>query len=434
MAHANRLRIRRLTGLIVSSLAQAWITSTPIRAGDWPQWRGPNRDSVWAESSIVDSFPASGLKVRWRVPVGPGWSSPVISQRRVFLTDSELARPVARERVLCFEEATGKPLWTYAYEVAYPDWAFTKNQEAGPTSTPIVEADKVYALGGNGHVHCFDVKGKELWQRRLDKAYEIQVLICRASPLIDGNRLILFTGAKPGACVIALDKDSGNVIWKALAESVTNSSPIIVTAGGRRQLIVWTQESVTSLDPATGKTYWRFPVLTSNNDANSTPVFHKGLLLIGGLMRQLAADKPAASLLWPQTKVVSQRVLSDTSTALFRDEYIYSAKSSGLLVCLDAHNGKQVWQTDKVTDLKRGASIHITAHGGRAFLYTDRGELILAVLTPKGYSEIGRTRVLEPVYPFAGRKLTWSLPAFANGHVFARNEKELVCMSLAKKP
>jgi hypothetical protein len=104
------------------------------------------------------------------------------------------------------------------------------------------------------------------------------------------------------------------------------------------------------------------------------------------------------------------------------------------LVCLNAKTGKQIWETEKVTDLKGGASIHLTPNGDAVFLYTDRGELIRARLTAEGYQEIGRTRLLEPTYPIFGRKVAWPPPAYANRHVFARNDKELVCASLAAQP
>src|SRR5260221_9981574 len=102
-----------------------------LRAEDWPQWRGPNRDSVCGETGLMESFPAEGLKIRWRVPVGWGFSSPVVAQGRVYLADSELMKPKARERLNCWDETTGKPLWTYAYDVAYEDWAFDPTQEIG---------------------------------------------------------------------------------------------------------------------------------------------------------------------------------------------------------------------------------------------------------------------------------------------------------------
>ncbi|MHB0960517.1 MAG: PQQ-binding-like beta-propeller repeat protein [Pirellulaceae bacterium] len=380
----------------------------------------------------MESFPAEGLKIRWRASVGAGWSSPVIAQGRVFVTDSQIIRPTPRERVHCFEEATGKSLWTYSYDVTYPDWAFVAGGETGPSATPIVDSGKVYTVGGNGHVHCFDPgKGELLWQKDLGKEYEIEAVMCRASPLIEGDLLIVFTGGKPGACVVALDKNSGNEVWKALDESVSNSSPIIIAAGGERQLIVWTQESVTSLAPETGTTYWQQRLLTINDYVVSTPVSHNNLLLIGGLMLELDADKPAASVLWPKSRAVSRRILSNTSTAMFRSDHLFSARSSGELVCLEASTGKQVWETDTVTDLRSGASIHITENDDGVFLFTDKGELIRAQLTAQGYREISRSGLLEPTYAFGGRKVAWTPPAYANRHIFARSDKELICATLA---
>jgi outer membrane protein assembly factor BamB len=166
----------------------------------------------------------------------------------------------------------------------------------------------------------------------------------------------------------------------------------------------------------------------------STPVFRDDRLLVGGMMFQLSADRPGARILWPDSKAPARRILSHTSTALLSGGHVFSAKSSGELVCLDAGTGKKVWESDKVTDLKNGASIHLTANGDSALLYTDRGELIRARLTGKGYEEISRVALLEPTMPFGGRKVNWSPPAYAGRCVFARNGKELICASLAGEP
>ncbi|MCI0637768.1 MAG: PQQ-binding-like beta-propeller repeat protein [Gemmataceae bacterium] len=272
-----------------------------------------------------------------------------------------------------------------------------------------------------------------LWEGS-ETDYKIEWSPGTPSPLIEGNLLILFIGVKPGTGVVAFHKDTGKEVWKALDETLTFSSPIMITSGGKRQLIVWTQASVTSLDPATGKTYWRQRLFTTADYAVSTPVFHKDRLLIGGLMFQLDADRPAASILWPESNAPARRILSHTSTALFRGDHLFSAKSSGQLICLEASTGKQVWETAKVTDLKNGASIHLTPNGDSVLLYTDRGELIRAELTAQGYKEISRVAVLEPTFPFAGRKVNWSPPAFANRHIFVRSGKELICASLTAKP
>lgn len=421
--------------MLAVALTLPLLPSAALRADDWPQWRGLNRDGVCGETGLLESFPAEGLKVRWRVPVGWGFSSPVVAQGRVYLADSELVNPKARERLRCWDETTGKALWTHAYEVAYPDWAFDPKQESGPVATPIVQNGKVYTLGRLGHLFCLDARsGDMLWQNNLEKDYQVVWSPGTPSPLIEGDLLILLIGGKPGACVVALHKDTGKEVWKALEESLTFSSPIVISSGGKKQLIVWTQESVTSLDPAAGKTYWRQRLLTSGDYAVSTPVFHKDRLLIGGLMFKLDSDKPAATVLWPASKATSRRIFSHTSTALFRGDHLFSAKSSGELVCVEASTGKQVWESDKVTDLNNGASIHLTPNGDSVLLYTDKGELIRAQLTSQGYQEISRVAVLEPTFPFAGRNVAWSPPAYANRHIFARNGKELICASLAVKP
>jgi outer membrane protein assembly factor BamB len=418
-----------------ATLILSFLVSAALHAEDWPQWRGPNRDGAWRETGILQTFPVEGLKVRWRVPAGWGFASPVVAQGRVYLADSELMKANARERLRCFDESTGKTLWTHAYDVAYEAWAFDPTQEIGPVATPIVHAGKVYTLGRLGHVFCLDAqKGEVLWQRNLEKDYEVKFAPGTPSPLIDGDLLILVIGGKPGACVVGLHKDTGKEVWKSLDESPTFSSPIVISSGGKKQLVVWTQESVTSLDPAVGKTYWRLRLATSNEYAVSTPVFHKDRLLLGGLMLQLHSDKPAAKVLWPDAKAPSRRVFSNTSTALFQGDHVFSAKSSGELICLDAATGTQVWESDKVTDLKNGASIHLTPNGDSVLLYTNKGELIRAQLTGQDYKEIGRATVLEPTMPFGGRKVAWSPPAYANRHIFARNGKELICASLGVQP
>src|SRR5262245_38548063 len=110
--------------LLVISLTLPLLLSLGLRAEDWPQWRGPNRDGVCRETGLLTSFPARGLTVRWRAPAGWGFSSPVVAKGRVYLADSDVVKPKARERVRCFDETTGKALWTHVYEVAYYDWAF----------------------------------------------------------------------------------------------------------------------------------------------------------------------------------------------------------------------------------------------------------------------------------------------------------------------
>jgi len=158
-----------------------------IRAEDWPQWRGPSRDGVWHET--VESFPPGDLKVSWRAPVGPGFSSPVVAQGRVYVTDSQVSRPKAHERVLCFDAKTGKCLWTHSYEADYADWAFDPKNPFGPRPTPIVSGSRLFTLGARGRLICFKARnGKVVWEKNFGNKSKDSAFT--PSPLIEGNLLI----------------------------------------------------------------------------------------------------------------------------------------------------------------------------------------------------------------------------------------------------
>ena len=407
----------------------------PGVAEDWPQFRGPGRDNVWSETGVTRTMPKGGWTVLWRQPVQYGWASPVVADGKVYVFDAELLDPKARERIHCFEETSGKLLWTHAYEANYVKWVFVDPQQSGPSATPIVEDGRLYCVGACGDVHCLDVStGAVVWRNALAGKFTIDAMQCRPSPLIEGRLLILMVGGKPDACLVALDKTTGEVVWHALKDHLANSSPILLTAGGVPQLVAWTGDSATSVNPGTGETLWTLPMTTSNNDNIATPVVEGDRLLISGLMLQLDGTKPAAKALWPGNLVVTKRLLSNTCSPHLRGDFIYAARSRGELVCLKSASGEVVWETDKVTQLKSAASIHLFPNGGDTFfLFNDQGELILAELTSAGYREIGRSKLLEPTSPFSGFRV-WVPPAFANRHVFARNDKEVVCASLAAEP
>jgi len=415
-------------------LGLAWLLPVAGRAEDWPQWRGPSRDNVWHESGIMESFPAGGLKMVWRTPVGPGFSSPVVAGGLVFVTDSQVSRPTARERVLCFDAKTGESLWTHSYEVDYADWAFDPKNPFGPRPTPIVSGRQVYTLGARGCLLCFEARnGLPLWQKNLENKSKDSAFT--PSPLIEGNLLILvLDGGPPGPCVLALDKHSGREVWKAVDEVATFSSPIVVKAAGKKQLIVWTEKSVNSLDPATGKLYWRIQYPSGGSYAVPTPVAQGDLLLVNGVMFKLNSEKPGASVLWPDGRPPSRETISDTSTAMFKVDHLFMCNLAGQLVSIEAKTGRVVWATNQVTDAKSGSSIHITPNGKSAVLFTDKGELIRADLSVAGYREMSRAVLLQPTYPFGPRKKAWTPPAYADRRVFARSDEELVCASLAEKP
>lgn len=406
-----------------------------VAAADWPQWRGPNRDGVWTESGIRSTLPAAGLVPRWKAPVGFGYSSPIIAGERLYLSDLVVEQRLVHERVLCFNARSGQPLWTTQHAAAPPDWFFNPEQMRGPGATPIFHDGRVYALGMFFTLTCYEAPtGAVLWRRDLGTDYQLPPSSLDASPLIDGNLLIVPLGGKPNAGVIAFDRFTGREVWRALAEAATWSSPVIISAGGTRQLIVWMRQSVTALNLTNGAVYWREPTVSGGSagfSAVSTPVRLRDRLLVSGLMFQLDGTRPAAKVLWPDTPSGTARILSDTSTPLFRDDFIYGPRSGGVFVCLEAATGKERWQTNTVTELARGACVHITPNGTAQWLFSDQGDMVSARLSPAGYVELGRTHLIDPTSPLFEKKFAWAAPAFAHRNIFVRNDRELRCYSLA---
>ena len=425
--------IRKSSALVALCLVAA------ARGEDWPQWRGPHRDGVWRETRILQSFPPEGLKILWRVPVGTGFSSPCVAQNKVYVTDSHVTRTNARENVRCLDAATGKAIWKHTYAVVYPEYGADPEHPFGPHATPVVADGKVYTLGRMSDLLCLDAgTGRVLWHHQLTKQSGTNEDLrgFSSSPIIEGKLVIIAIAKSPQISLVAFEKNSGRQVWEALDEIPSNTSPIVIDSAGRRQLIVWAYKSVAALDPLAGRILWRQEIPVGGNYVASTPVWKDDLLLLSGLMLKLNRDKPGGSVLWPDEMRPLRIYVSDTSTPLLQDGLVFSPTRKGELLCLDATTGKQLWQTNGVSESSSGASIHMTAVPSirGVFLFTDRGDLILSRLTATGYQELGRFHLLEPTADFGARKMAWVPPSYANRCVFARNDKELVCASLAAEP
>ena len=209
-----------------------------LSADDWTQYRGSGRDAVWREEGLLETFPPEGLKIRWRVPAAGGFSSPVIAQGRVYLCDSVYHPAKARERIRSFDEKTGAVRWTYDYEVNYDEYWHQPKMVDGVRATPVVRDGRLYSAGADGDLACLDaVTGALVWKKKLVAEYGLtDHRTCTPSPLVEGDLLIVVIGGKPEACVVAFEKETGKEAWRALGDRWTYSSPIVVEAGGKRQL------------------------------------------------------------------------------------------------------------------------------------------------------------------------------------------------------
>ncbi len=451
--------MQRMGAVAVLAAALFGLAGGAVRADNWPQWMGPQRDGVWRETGLLSSFPPGGPKVRWRTPIGGGYSGPAVANGRVYVTDRILKagaqdpeNPFSRgntpstERILCLNEADGKVLWKHEYDCAY-----TISYPAGPRTTPTVNGGKVYSLGAEGRLVCLDVKtGAPAWSRELKKDYGVDSPIWgfSANLLVDGPRLICLVGGT-GSAIVAFNKSTGKELWRALSATGSHgpgySSPIIVTAGGTRQLIVWHPEAVASLEPATGKILWELPIRAQSGLALATPRHAGDRLFIssfydGSMMLKLAADRPAADVVWRrkgQSELSTDSLHSIISTPFVEGDTVYGVCSHGQLRGLNASNGDRLWENYSATGANpngrdRWATAFLVKNAARFFLFNEKGELIVAKLTPTGYTEISRAKVIEPTGVAQRRTVVWTHPAFANRSVYVRNDKEIVCVSLAK--
>lgn len=431
---------------------------TTIAANDWPQWRGPTRHGTWTESGILERFPDAGLTASWRTPVRGGFAGPVVADGRVFILDYQ-ETPGSRtmdgmERLLALDEETGRVLWASEWPATYrnlhPTFA------TGPRATPSVDGDQIFVVGAAGMILALDTAtGDPLWQVDTTTEYGITVPVYGVSgaPLVDGSMVIVLMGAEPDALVVAFDKATGEEVWRALptVSETGYAAPVIYEAGGMRQLIVWHPRGVSSLDPQTGELHWQHDWEISNALTVASPVSAGPYLVLthfrlGSLMLRLDQDRPGASELWRGTSRSelpgeTEGLHALITTPVIIGDYLYGVGSYGELRCLDARTGERVWETAAAVVQERWGTAMLVAHPptGRVFIYNEMGELILAELSPKGYTEIDRVSLITPTTRTRGgasgrwgdRPVAWAHPAFANRHVIVRNDEEVVRLSLA---
>ncbi len=431
-----------LRWLVVTSGFAVIATGMAV-ADDWPQWRGPSRDGVWHETGIVEKFDTPRLDHVWRTELGSGYCGPTVADGRVYVMD-RLLSPKQVERVHCFNAKTGKNLWTHRYDCSYSGVQY----DAGPRASVTIHDGRAYALGTMGHLHCLDAtSGKVLFSRDLNTEYRIRMPVwgISAAPLIEKNLLILHIGGEDGACVLALDRKTGKEVWRALDDGASYSAPIVIEQAGKRVLVVYTADNVVGLDPQSGAVHWKQPFPPTRMAIGiSTPVLHGDLLFLtnffdGSLLLKLRQDELAVTKVWQRAGPSEQEtdsLHSIISTPYLDGDHIYGVDSYGELRCLRLDNGDRVWESLDAVPKARWATIHFVKNRDNVWMFNEKGELIIATLSPEGFQEKSRAFLIEPTrdqLPSRRGGVAWSHPAFANRHVFARSDKELVCASLAKK-
>ena len=415
---SGKSRFLLLNGLFAATmLLGAWelyARSSGSPKGEWPQWRGPNRDGISHETGLLKSWPEGGPKVLWRVPVGDGYSGISVSKGRAYTITAD----GDGEFVICLDASNGNEIWRFR-----SGSKFTESNGNGPRSTPTVGGDWVFALGAKGQLYSLDARyGKELWKHDLLKEFEstIPPWAFSTSPLVEGDLLLVEVGGQPGKSIVAFDIRSGRVAWTSHTDKPAYSSPIAITYNGIRQIVFLTSKTLLSVSPEDGQIYWKYPWLTHEGINVATPIF----VPEDKIFISASYDKGAALVKVKSTsegkftveEVWKNRVMKNHfNSSVLHGDYLYGFDGA-ILKCIRVDTAEDQWK-------KRGfGKGSLTLADGHLIILSDSGQLALAEATSSEYKEKASAPVLE------GK--CWTVPTLAGGKLYVRNQKEMVCLDM----
>jgi outer membrane protein assembly factor BamB len=417
----------------LSSLTLLALAVSTLSAKDWPQWRGPNRDSVVIDTKRQLSSLPSDPKVLWKIPTTDGHASPVIADGRLVYLDGQNGQETAH----CVDAATGKKLWSTAVG---PLVEFS-NYGSGPRCTPIIDGDRVYAQSSGGEFRCLALAdGKTIWQKSFERDYGVTFLGNRSgdpaaketasrrhghngSGVIDGDRIFLPVGSIEGATLVAFDKMTGKELWRAGSDNTAYSSLVAGTLAGVRQVVHLTADALMGVDVASGKILWREPVKTGAKRHASTPLLAGDTVTIEsssvGTIRFRVVKSGAELKLEKMWE--NRDCKTNISTPTLVGNALYTVGTtvgkSSPLVCLDSETGKELWSQPGLQDYAS-----ITAVNNKLLVHKSNGELILLNANPAKYEELGRAQVCGN---------TWASPAYADGKLYVKDGTSVYAIEIA---
>lgn len=385
-------------------------------SGDWPQWRGPNRDGVSKETGLLKSWSAEGPKLVWKATgLGEGYGTVAVAGGRIY----GMGYNGVEEVVWALDATSGKAVWTT--RIGAPRLADPGGRGAGPRSTPTVDGDRLYALGVSGDLVCLETAaGKLLWRKNLvtDFGGSIPSWGYSESPLVDGEKVIVTPGGWQ-ATLVALNKMNGEVIWKAQVpggDGAQYASCIVAEVGGQRQYVQFLRGGVVGVAAKDGKFLWRY-----NNPANhtancATPVFRDGCVFAasgyntgGGLVKLTATSSGVSA----EEVYFTRQMQNHHGGMVLVGDYLYGFDGSNL-TCLNFKTGEVAWFHRSVG---KGSVVYADGH---LYVRSERGPVALVEATPSGYVEKGR---FEP--PERSGKNAWPYPVVAGGRLYLRDQDNL---------
>lgn len=388
------------------------------RAEDWPRFRGPDNNGISKEKGLLQSWPAGGPKILWTAPLGKGYSSMAVAAGRVYT----MYQDDRNQYAIAFDEKSGKFLWKTATGPIYT----CGTSHNGPRATPTVEGERVYALDGNGVAVCLNVAdGKEIWKKNILELASVENIEwgMAQSPFIHGDKILFNPGGR-NAAFMALDKKTGNVIWKNGNGIIAGyATPVISKAGGVEQIVFLTGREMTGVRPGDGAVLWSYPWVSMYNLNATSPIVWDDMVFVS------AGNSHGAAVIKLDMKNASNPVAEQWNSSalvchfqlpIMVGDHIYGNKMSDP-ACTD-RNGKTKWEDNGSLPSK----CQMTYAEGLFYLYGEGGTIALARLTPTGAEKLGEMNIS----PGSQR---WALPVVANGHLYVRDDKQLYCLDVKAK-
>lgn len=388
----------------------------PLPAAYWTDFRGPNRDGVYAETDIETAWPATGLPRLWRQPIGAGYASFTVGEGRAYTIEQRRDQ----EAVTAYDVETGREVWAFTYPAAFDEVL----GGPGPRATPVYHNGLVYSLGALGDLYCLSAKtGKPKWSKNIltDNGAKNVHWAMAGSPLIVDDNVIVTPGGASGKSIVAYNRLTGEPVWRSLSDRAAYTSPLVATLAGRRQIVWISAERAVGLTTEDGKLLWEFPFPAQMDMNCSQPVivddshvFLSSAPGPGAALLEIAksGDTYAAHPVWQ-----NNRMKNKFNSSVLYQGFIYGFDEA-ILACMDAKTGELKWKGG------RYGYGQLLLADGYLVITTEQGDLVLVRATPESHQELARFSAIE------GR--TWNIPAIDHGLLLVRNASEMACFRLGK--
>jgi outer membrane protein assembly factor BamB len=405
----------RLSAKLPKTVAPAGTShATPLTldAGDWPGFRGQDRDGVVRGVHIDTDWSKNPPKLLWKHPVGPAWSSMAIVGNRLFT--QEQYRDV--EVVSCYDADTGDAVWAHQDQSRF----FENLSGPGPRATPTFADGKIFALGGSGTLNCLDAaSGQVIWSRNVasDADAKLPIWGYASSPLITNGLVIVYGGGQPKG-LMAYKAGSGEAVWSVPAGQSSYTSPQLANVAGKDQVLFLSDAGLVSVDPVNGTVLWQYdlpaqgaPRAIQPRAIGPTQVLIASETDLGTGLLQVSDQNDH----WTVERSWKSRGLKPSFNDLVvKDGYAYGFDGN-IFGCIELKTGQRQWKEGRYGH----GQVLLLADEGLLLVTTEAGDVVILRATPDGHHELAQTHAVD------GK--TWNHPAFAHGRLYVRNDQEMAC-------